>query len=104
MTWWRGGIHKDCLRRRRRSKCILLQGWHLFSDSRPSKEPKDGWVHSKRICDRDQLDHGSPNFCDGGIQNAWRSENVQVSPSLLVILDELTHSHMLKVREQAKAR
>ena len=21
MTWWRGGIHKDCLRRRRRSKC-----------------------------------------------------------------------------------
>ena len=47
--------------------CILLLGWHFFSDSRPSKEPKDSWVHSKRICDQDQLDHGSPDFHDGGI-------------------------------------
>ena len=61
------------------------------------KEPKDGWVHSKRISGQDQSDHGSPDFHDGGIQNAWRSENVQVSPSLLVIFDELVYSHILQV-------
>ena len=96
MTWWRGGMHKDPLRRRR-SKCIFLLGWYLFSDSRPSNEPKDNRVHSKKICGGDQSDHGSPDFRDGGIQNAWRSENVQVSPSLLVIFNELTHSHTLQV-------
>ena len=79
-------------------------GWHLFSHSQPSKEPKDGWVYSKRICDQDQSDHGSPDFCDGGIGNAWRSENVQVSPSLLVIFDELIYSHILQVWEQAHVR